>query len=153
MPRGYSEAETRRRRGCLVDIPARRSKGHRRRPPSLGRLLVEAGARRYVAAARTVRVEIGDEGASGLEDQFVAARATGKIAPKDAERRLHQWVGLAKLLAKSSGATVLAPEHWNRAFDLEAERARRLAERDRGMPPPPPRAPPPPQRVAAGSEA
>jgi hypothetical protein len=124
---------------CDVDLPLELN--HQAPLPDLSESTLGI-LRQYVAAARRVVVDIDEEGASGLEDQFVAARATGRLPLRDAEDRLHQWVALAKLKARSLGSATLAPPHWNDAFDLEEERSKRLKERARAaraMAPPPPR--------------
>ena len=89
--------------------------------------------RQYVAAARRVIVDIDEEGASGLEDQFVAARATGRLPSRDAEGRLHQWVSVSKLKARALGSVNMNPPHYNDAFDLEEERANGFEGADKGL--------------------
>ena len=92
-------------------------------------------ARDYVARSRSLRVAIDDGAASDLEDQYLAARATGKISQATAEKRLDAWVAVSKLHAKSLGDDKLAPKHWNAVFTLEGERARRLAVLERAARP------------------
>jgi len=92
-------------------------------------------ARDYVARSRSLRVAIDDGAASDLEDQYLAARATGKISQAAAEKRLDAWVAVSKLHAKSLGDDKLAPKHWNAVFTLEGERARRLAVLERAARP------------------
>ena len=85
-----------------------------------------ARARAYVAHARGLVVAIDDRAASDLEDQYLAARATGKINKINAEDRLNAWVSASKLYAKSLATTQLAPAHFNYCFDLEDRRFARL---------------------------
>jgi hypothetical protein len=124
---------------CDVDLPLKLAQ--QSSLPDLSESTLQI-MRQYVAAARRVVVDIDEEGASGLEDQFVAARATGRLPSRDAEGRLHQWVSVSKLKARALGSVNMNPPHYNDAFDLEEERANRLKERMklmRAMAPPPPR--------------
>ena len=111
---------------CDVDLPLKLSQQSSLPDVSESTLAI---MRQYVAAARRVIVDIDEEGASGLEDQFVAARATGRLPSRDAEGRLHQWVSVSKLKARALGSVNMNPPHYNDAFDLEEERANRLKER------------------------
>lgn len=64
------------------------------------------------------------EGASkAVENDYVAARRNGQA--KDGQETLQSWLSVARCCARSFGETILSPERWLYAKELESKRTSR----------------------------
>lgn len=81
--------------------------------------------RGYLAAARHTDVDLDDQLAQRLQDDFVQARAEGRIPGSEADKRLSLWLTLCRLDAKSRGHCLATLHHWEHCAKLERFRVAR----------------------------
>jgi len=84
--------------------------------------------RSYVAQARTHKPDLplDDDLPKVIQDDFVDARSKGLIPHNEAEARIHLWLTLARLHARSLFADKITIEHWQHCKKLENNRIIRL---------------------------
>lgn len=79
----------------------------------------------YLAAARHTDVDLDDQLAQRLQDDFVQARAERRIPGSEADKRLSLWLTLCRLDAKSRGHGLATLHHWDHCAKLERFRVAR----------------------------
>lgn len=80
--------------------------------------------RKYLTAMRLQKFDMTEEIMKKIGEDYVSMRQQdSRVTSCD----LHTLLVLSRLLALSYGRTVLTPEDWSRALEMETERKLRLA--------------------------
>lgn len=75
--------------------------------------------------------DISEDATKAVENEYVVARKNGQA--KDGQVTLQGWLAVARCCARSFGETVLTPERWRYARELESKRTDRNSRSEVGL--------------------